>query len=150
MAEKRLLSPALRAFIEGQLERLEKAADLLDEATAEFRQLYLSYIADDIEALTEYAQAYGFYDEPKKVEAKNKKTFFMIEPIKTRGKINLDSFGIRCIVYRRGRGGNFLISEQVFNLQELKQRAKKWCLDVEGYNEAKELFEKQEWKQGER
>ena len=147
---KTLLSPALRAFIEKQIERLEGLCRYIPEAEAEAESLKLAYSLDRLESLTEYAAAYWFFESPK-IKKKGEKSFFLVEPIRRQGKISLDAYGIRCLVYyRQGTSWKFEIQEKVFNLTELKRFARCQVFDAEDYNEAKKLFELLEWKQGER
>lgn len=144
---KTLLSPALRAFIERQIERLEGLTVSIPETEAELENLKLAYSLDRLESLAEYAAAYGFFESPKVIK-KQEGNFFLVEPIRRQGKISLDAYGVRCLVYyRQGTSWKFEIQEKVFNLAELKRFAKLNCFDAEDYNEAKKLFELLEWKQ---
>lgn len=147
--EKKVLSPALRVWIEKQIERLEKLAVAIPEAEEEVDRLKFAYSLDCISELIEYAAAYGFFESPK-VKKKEEKNFFLIEPIRRQGKISLDVYGVRCLTYYRKQGGGFEISERVFCPSELKKFCKSNCFDLADYNEALELFEALEGKQGER
>lgn len=147
---KTLLSPALRAFIERQIERLESLTVSIPEAEVELENLKLAYLLDKLESLAEYAAAYGFFESPK-VKKKEEKNFFLVEPIRRQGKISLDAYGIRCLVYyRQGTRWKFEISEKVFNLEELKRLARCQVFDADDFNECQKAFELLEWKQGER
>ena len=95
-----MLSPALRAFIEKQIERLEGLCRYIPEAEAEAESLKLAYSLDRLESLAEYAEAYGFF-ESSKIKKKEEKSFFLVEPIRKQGKISLDSYGVRCLAYYR-------------------------------------------------
>lgn len=148
--EKRVLSPALRVWIEKHIERLEKLAVHIPEAEDEVSHLKLAYSLDAISELVEYAQAYGFF-EPVKKTGKKEKNFFLIEPIRRQGKISLDAYGVRCICYYKQTSKGFEISEKVFSISELKKFCKSNCFDLADYNEALELFEALEGRQrGER
>lgn len=143
---KTLLSPALRSFIERQIERLESLTVSIPEAEAELENLKLAYLLNRLESLAEYAEAYGFF-ESLKVINKKEKNFFFIEPIRRGGKISLDAYGVRCIVYYRSTLNKFEISEKVFSISELKKFCKSNCFDLEDYQEALEAFESLEGRQ---
>lgn len=98
--EKKVLSPALRVWVEKQIERLEKLAAQIPEAEEEADRLKFAYSLDCISELIEYASAYGFFESPQ-VKNKKEKNFFLVEPIRRQGKISLDNYGVRCIVYYR-------------------------------------------------
>jgi len=76
-----LLSPALRAFIEKQIERLESLTAHIPEAEQEAEALKLAYTLDAISELTSYANSYGFF-ESVSVKNKKEKNFFLVEPIR--------------------------------------------------------------------
>lgn len=80
--EKKVLSPALRVWIEKQIERLEKLAVAIPGAEEEADRLKFAYSLDAISELIEYAQAYGFFESPKAINKTEKKNFFLIEPIR--------------------------------------------------------------------
>lgn len=149
--EKKVLSPALREWIEKQIEWLEKLAAQIPEAEEEADRLKFAYSLDCISELIEYAQAYGFFENSKAINKTEKKNFFLVESIRKQGKISLDAYGVRCLVYYRQPEQNFFISEKVFWLAELKKFVKINCFDLADYNEALELFESLEGRQrGER
>lgn len=112
--EKKVLGESLRAFIERQIEILERLADQLVEFQEEYYELKKAYTENAIEALTIYANEYGVFDTPK-VKNKQERNFFLVEPIRRQGKISLDAYGVRCLTYyKRGEKENFFISEKVF------------------------------------
>lgn len=88
--EKKIISPALRAFIEKQIEVLERLSDSLIEFQDEYLELKKAYEDNLFEALSEYASAYGFFESPK-IKNKKERSFFLVEPIRRQGKISLDS-----------------------------------------------------------
>lgn len=138
--EKKVLSPALRAWVEKQIERLEKLAAQIPEAEEEADRLKFAYSLDCISELIEYASAYGFFESPQ-VKNKKEKNFYLVEPIRRQGKISLDAYGVRCLVYYRQPEQDFFISEKVFWLAELKKFVKSHCFDAEDFNECKKAFE---------
>lgn len=137
---KKQLSESIRSFIERQIEILERLSDSFVEFQEEYLELKKAYTENAVEALTVYANEYGVFDTPK-VKSKKDKVFFLVEPIRRNGKISLDAYGVRCLVYYRQPEDNFLISEKVFWLAELKKFVKSNCFDAEDYNEAKRLYE---------
>lgn len=138
--EKKVLSESLRVFIERQIEILERLADELIEFQDEYLELKRAYTENAVEALTVYANEYGVFDTPK-VKNKKERSFFLVEPIRRQGKISLDNYWVRCLVYYRKPEENFFISEKVFWLAELKKFTKSNCFDLWDYQEALELFE---------
>jgi hypothetical protein len=102
---------------------------------------------DAISELIKYAGAYWFFDSPKAINKTEKNNFFLVEPIRKKGRISLDTYGIRCLVYYRWTSKSFEISEKVFNLSELKRFTKSSCFDLADYQEALELFESLEGRQ---
>lgn len=148
--EKKVLSLALRSFIEKQIERLEKIAVEIPEAEEEADRLKFAYGVDAISELIEYASAYGFFESPNVIK-KQERNFFLIEPIRRNWKISVDAYGVRCLTYYRRQAGGFEIQEKVFWLSELKKFCKSNCFDLEDFNEALRLFESLEGRQrGER
>lgn len=137
---KKQLSNETRNFIERQIEILEGLSDSLVEFQEEYFELKRAYTENAVEALTVYANEYGVFDTPK-VKNKNEKNFFLVEPIRVQGKISLDAYGVRCLVYYRRPEENFFISEKVFNIQELKKFCKSKCFDLCDYNEVERLYE---------
>lgn len=111
---KKVLSPALRVWVEKQIERLEKLSTSIPEAEEEAERLKFAYSLDCISELIEYASAYGFFESPKAINKTEKKNFFLVEPIRRQGKISLDTYGVRCLIYYRKPEENFFISEKVF------------------------------------
>ena len=89
--ENKIISPALRAFIEKQIEILERLADQVIEFQDEYLELKKAYEENILEALSEYASAYGFF-ESLQIKNKNEKNFFLVEPIRRQGKISLDNY----------------------------------------------------------
>lgn len=147
---KKQLSREIRLFIEKQIEILERLSDSLVEFQEEYFELKKAYTENAVEALTVYANEYGVFDTPE-VKNKNEKNFFLVEPIRRQGKISLDTYGVRCLVYYRQQKQNFFISEKVFWLAELKKFVKSHCFDCEDFNECKKAFELLEGRQrGER
>lgn len=140
ITEKKVLSESLRAFIERQIEILERLSDELIEFQDEYLELKRAYTENAVEALTVYANEYGVFDTPK-VKNKKERSFFLVEPIRRQGKISLDNYWVRCLVYYRKPEENFFISEKVFWLAELKKFAKSHCFDCEDFNECKKAFE---------
>ena len=143
--EKRQLSNEIRLFIEKQIEILERLADEIIEFQDEYYELKNAYIENAVDALTVYANEYGVFDSVKKIN-KKEKSFFLVEPIRKNGKISVDAYGVRCLTYYKKEWENFLISERVYNLSELKKFVKCQSFDLYDYNEAKEIFESLEWK----
>lgn len=110
---KKQLSNEIRNFIERQIEILERLSDSLVEFQEEYFELKKAYTENAVEALTVYANEYGVFDTPK-VKNKKERNFFLVEPIRRNGKISLDAYGVRCLVYYRQPEQNFFISEKVF------------------------------------
>ena len=137
---KKQLSQTIRDFVERQIEILERLSDSLVEFQEEYFELKKAYTENAIEALTVYANEYGVFDTPK-VKNKNEKNFFLVEPIRRQGKISLDAYGVRCLVYYRQPEQNFFVSEKVFWLAEIKKLVRSHCFDVEDFNECKKAFE---------
>lgn len=147
---KKQLSNEIRAFIERQIEILERLSDSLVEFQDEYFELKKAYTENAVEALMVYANEHGVFDAPK-IQNKKEKNFFLIEPIRRNWKISVDAYGVRCLTYYRREWENFFISEKVFSLSALKKFAKTNCFDLEDFNEALRLFENLEGRQrGER
>lgn len=144
--EKKLLSPAMRSWVERQIERLESLTAYIPEAEAEAEALKFAYSLDAISELISYANAYGFF-ESVSVKNKKEKSFFLVEPIRRKWKISLDAYGVRCVVYYKATWKSFEISEKVFSLSELKKFTKSNCFDLEDYQEAFKAFESLEGRQ---
>ena len=143
--EKKQLSQTIRNFIEKQIEILERLSDSFSEFESEYYELKNAYIENAVDALNVYANNYGVFDEVAKINKKEKSLFF-VEPIKKGGKISVDNYWVRCLVYYRDKEKNFFISEKVYNLSELKKLVKCQSFDVDDYNDAKAIFESLEWK----
>lgn len=150
MKEKKILSLELRSFIEKQIEILERLSDSLIEFQDEYYELKKAYENDLLDALIDYCNQYGVYDIPKVVNKSEKKSFFLVEPIRKKWKISVDAYGVRCLAYYRKQKENFQISEKVFSISELKKFVKSHCFDAYDFNECQKAFELLEWKQGER
>lgn len=139
--QKKLLSPTIRAFIEKQLDILERLSDQMEEFQEEYIALKRAYLYGWVDDLVEYAESNGVFDTPE-IKNKAEKNFFLVEPIRRQGKISLDNYGVRCLTYhRRGEKENFFISEKVFWLAELKKFVKSHCFDCEDYNECLKAYE---------
>lgn len=91
MKGKKLLNPALRGFIEKQIEILERLSDQIIEFQDEYLELKKAYEENLFEALCEYASAYGFFESPQ-IKNKKEKNFFLVEPIRKQGKISIDNY----------------------------------------------------------
>lgn len=143
---KKQLSNEIRAFIEKQIEILERLSDSFSEFESEYYELKNAYIENAVDALIVYANKYGVFDEIVKIN-KKEKAFFLIEPIRKNGKISVDAYGVRCLTYYKEELENFLISERVYSLSELRKFVKCQSFDVEDYNEALKAYELLEWKQ---
>lgn len=144
--EKKLLSQELRFFIEKQIEVLEKLSDGLVEFQDEYYELKNAYENNLLDALTLYCNAYGVYDIPRAENKTEKKSFFLIEPIRKNWKVSVDAYGIRCLTYYRKEKENFQISEKVFSISELKKFVKAHCFDAYDFNECQRAYELLEWK----
>lgn len=144
--KKQLLSPALRVWIEKQIEWLESLAAYIPEAELEVESLKFAYSLDAISELISYANAYWFFDTAR-IKNKKEKNFFLIEPIRKKGKISLDAYGVRCVCYYKQASNKFEISEKVFSISELKRFTRSNCFDLEDYQEALEAFESLEGRQ---
>lgn len=117
----------------------------IPEAEEEVERLKFAYTLDCISELTEYANAYWFFESVKKI--KKEKNFFLIEPIRRKWKISLDAYGVRCVCYYKQASNKFEISEKVFSISELKRFTRSNCFDLEDYQEALEAFESLEGRQ---